>query len=347
VGVSVLTAACGNGGRSGTQTSVDSTAAAAATDIVGPDRPIDLGSPANIPELDPTTMLVDPSSIVYDTFDGGSVSLTDADPGVVRGLIDAISPIDAPDYESSFEGQWLSPEDLIVGFLDSDGSAWAFPVRVLNFHEIVNDQFAGVPVLVSYCPLCGSGVVFDRRVGNRLLSFSNTSALHENDLVMVDRETGSYWWQVPGRALGGPLAGSELTALASETTTWTRWLAAHPATRVMMRPAGRTYDRDPFVGYQDLVNEGVTPFPVESGALADGRLPAGERVLVATINGETRAWPTSPARTVEDSVGGIDVVVTTDGIGGSGVDPGGVRLATRSSFWFAIVAAFPEVTVGP
>jgi hypothetical protein len=220
-------------------------------------------------------------------------------------------------------------------------------VRILNFHEIVNDQFAEVPVLVSYCPLCGSGVVFDRRLGGEVLSFSNTSALHENDLVMIDRETGSYWWQVPGRALAGPLAAAELEAIASQTTTRREWAQSHPATQVMVRPRLGNYDRDPFVGYQDRVDQGLAPFPVESGALEDERLAPGDRVVVATIDGETRAWPTTPTRSVEDTLAGTTVTVDADGIGAAVTDSSGNLIATRSSFWFAIVASFPDVTIGP
>ena len=220
-------------------------------------------------------------------------------------------------------------------------------MRILNFHEIVNDQFAEVPVLVSYCPLCGSGVVFDRRLGGEVLSFSNTSALHENDLVMIDRETGSYWWQVPGRALVGPLAAAELEAIASQTTTRREWAQSHPATQVMARPRLSNCDRDPFVGYQDRVDQGLAPFPVESGALEDERLAPGDRVVVATIDGETRAWPTTPTRSVEDTLAGTTVTVDADGIGAAVTDSSGNLIATRSSFWFAIVASFPDVTIEP
>jgi hypothetical protein len=115
---------------------------------------------------------------------------------------------------------------------------------------------------------------------------------------------------------------------------------------VLARPLGRTYDRDPFVGYADIVDQGSTPFPVAPEVLADKRLTPGTTVVVATINGETRAWPTSPARTVTDTVGGVEVLVSTDGVGGSVRDQAGEPIPTRTSFWFAIVASFPEATIG-
>lgn len=312
-----------------------------------PDRPLDLGDPTTIAPLDLDTLVVDAASIVFDTFDGGSVTLDDATPDTIERLLDAIAPIDAPDYEPAQRADWLEAEDVVLGYVDDGGGAWAYPVRVLNSHEIVNDQFTGVPVLVSYCPLCGSGVVFDRRLGGQTLSFSNTSALHENDLVMVDRETGSYWWQVPGRSLGGPLAGQELAVLSSRMMTWKGWVDEYPDTQVMVRPPGRSSDRDPFVGYADRVDGGSTPFPVSGGVLDDDRLSPGAMVLVATVDGVTRAWPVEPARTVTDRIGDIDVTVTVDGTGGQVVSDGGDGLPTRTSMWFAVVASFPDVAVGP
>ena len=312
-----------------------------------PDRPLELGDANSIEPLDASTLIVDPDTIVFDTFDGRSVTLADADPDVVRGLLDAIAPIDAPDYEPADAATWLGDDDIVIGYVDDGGNAWAYAIRILNFHEIVNDRFADVPVLISYCPLCGSGVVFDRRLDGRTLSFSNTSALHENDMVMVDRESGSYWHQVPGRGLGGDFAGRELTVLPSRTATWADWRAAHPDTQVMSRPPNRTYGRDPFVGYVERVEQGRTPFPVSEGVLNDGRLSPGTTVVVATIGDETRAWPVTPERTLTDRVGDVEVTVTLDGTGGTVVDAAGDELPTRTSLWFAIVASFPEATVGP
>ncbi len=312
-----------------------------------PNRPLDLGDPNSIEPLDESTLIVDADEIVFDTFDGGSVTLAEADPDVVRGLLDAISPIDAPEYEPADAATWVGDDDVVIGFVDDDGNAWAYAIRVLNFHEIVNDQLAGVPVLVSYCPLCGSGVVFDRRLDGETLSFSNTSALHENDMVMIDRETGSYWHQVPGRGLGGPFAGRSLDVLPSRTATWADWRAEHPDSQVMSRPPNRTYGRDPFVGYVDRVEQGRTPFPVSEGVLNDGRLSPGTTVVVATVGDETRAWPVTPERTVTDRLGGSELTITLDGTGGTVVGADGETLPNRTSLWFAIVASFPDATVGP
>ncbi len=127
----------------------------------------------------------------FDTFDGGSVRLSDSTPELRARLLDEIPPIDNPVYETRENADWLSDDDLILGYVAGD-QPYAYPFRILNFHEIVNDELDRIPVLVSYCPLCRSAIVYDRRVDGALLTFGNTSALYQSDLVMVDRQTSSY-----------------------------------------------------------------------------------------------------------------------------------------------------------
>lgn len=217
----------------------------------------------------------------------------------------------------------------------------------MNSHEIVNDELGGQPVLISYCPLCGSGVVYDRVLDGLELSFSNTSALLDNDMVMVDRETGSYWWQVAGSSVVGELSDSTLDALASQTTTFEQWTTQFPDTAVLQRPTGRSYGPDVFGGYAERLDAGGrTPFPLRTDTLGDGRLDPSTQVVYATISDETVAWNPLPARTFDDEVGGVTVEVTTDGLGAI-VTVDGEALPTRSSFWFAAITAFPDIELSP
>ena len=126
-----------------------------------------------------------------------------------------------------FTGRWLADDDLVLGYV-SESDAFAYPIKMLDLHEIVHDVIDGVPVLVTYCPLCGSGVVYNRELDGDTLIFGNTSALYESDMVMYDHETGSYWFQVMGEAIVGPLTGRRLKPLASRTTTWEEWKEAPP-----------------------------------------------------------------------------------------------------------------------
>ena len=299
------------------------------------------------------------NEVVFDTFDGGSITLDEANDGDVVRLLDAIPPIDNPAYIDPDTDPWLDDQDLILGYVDADGQAYAYPHKILNFHEIVNDTLADVPVLISFCPLCRSGVVFDRRLGDDLrhdgeLTFSNTSALFDNDMVMVDRQTSSYWWQVPGRSIVGTLSGAELTVLPSTTTTWERWRFDNPETVIITRDLGfrRDYTRDPFVGYAERLNDGgSTPFPVDEEAFNDGRLPPAAQVIAVEANGEAAAVPIELVTgEFEFEVGGQQFVVVPDFAGGAeafSLEADGNRspAPSRSTFWFAYVAAFPNAEV--
>lgn len=340
--LTLVAAACGTSSTTGTpQTGALQEVQGTAT------RPLALTSPEATPPVDRSMASVELDQIIFDTFGRGpSFSLATGQEDSIRGLFDAIAPIDAPDYETAESASWLKPEDIVVGYVDPEGGSWAYPARILNKHEIVNDELGGSPILISFCPLCGSGVVYERTLGGRELSFSNTSALFENDLVMVDRETGSYWWQVAGAAIVGELNGQSLVPLASQTTTWSAWEEAHPETAVLARLAGRDYSRDSFANYGERLDQGQTPFPVSEAAMADDRLAASSRVLVATINGETKAWATDPARVVEESFGDEQVTVTLDGTGGRVTDAHGNDLPVRSAFWFSAVSAFPNIELG-
>lgn len=337
-----------------------------------------------IPDVDTSVRIVELGDVHFDTFDGRSIPLDQTSIEVRRALLDAIRPLDSPSYDDVTGGDWLDPTDLVIGYVAGD-QAYAFPHKVLNFHEIVNDTFDGVPVLVSYCPLCRSGVVFDRRLGDRTLTFSNTSALYESDLVMVDRQTGSYWWQVPGRAIVGPLSGQELTTLPSVTTTWADWKALHQDTLVLGTATGLgiDYGRDPFVGYGERIEKGSFVFPVSDESL-DARLTPGTIVVGIEAGSVRRVYPVEGERVINDRIGGDEVVVLTwdgggaafsrnlagdvltfesaggaivdaetgsmwsaDGVATSGPLEGSALdgMPIRVTFWFAYVGAFPDAEV--
>jgi hypothetical protein len=277
---------------------------------------------ATSPERPPATPDVDQSrhnvpleEIYFDTFDGGAVPLSDSTAELRSRLLDAIPPIDRPTYGAVDAGDWMEPGDLVLGFV-AGGQAYAYPFKILNYHEIVNDVLDGVPVLISYCPLCRSAIVYDRRLGDRVLSFGNTSALYESDLVMVDRSTGSYWWQVAGRAIVGPLTDSELDPLPSEVATWVDWAGRNPETLVLTRDTGyeRPYERDAFATYTDVLDAGRFPFPVGESA-RDGRLSPSALVVGVILNGGTRAYPVDDLNDpINDEVGEVPIVLfPTDG----------------------------------
>ena len=172
------------------------------------------------PDLDTSIASVSLEEVIFDTFDGGSIALSSADESTIERLRDLIKPIYIPKYDPIEEGDWLRDTDMVIGYASQNGEAFAYPIKILNFHEIVNDVIDGVPVLISYCPLCASGVVYSRELDGDILLFGNTSALFESDLVMFNHQTGSYWFQVLGEAIVGPLTRKRLTMLPSTTITW-------------------------------------------------------------------------------------------------------------------------------
>ena len=170
----------------------------------------------------------------------------------VRQVIpkDAIPSVDDPRFGAGYDGD---PEDLVV--VPTVGAiARAYPVRYLNYHEIVNDDLpGGPPVAVTWCPLCGSAVVYDRRVAGRTLTFGVSGKLADDDLVMYDRETGSEWKQSLGEAIAGELAGSTLEVLPAATMPWRRFRERHPDGEVLQPPGGES----------EAASDGDDPAPIE------------------------------------------------------------------------------------
>ena len=128
--------------------------------------------------------------------------------------------------------------------------ARAYPLRYLTWHEIVNDTVAGVPVAVTFCPLCNTALVFDRRVEGAVLTFGVSGNLRHSDMVMFDRETESWWQQATGQGIVGEHAGTTLVPLVSWVESWESFREAHPDGVVMAQPgSARPYGRNPYVGY--------------------------------------------------------------------------------------------------
>lgn len=279
-----------------TEIAVPQTTLGEPTPVVRTGLPYGIDGPPPPPAVDIFDGTVPPENIVFDTFDGGSVRLPDTPQATINRLFNAIRPVYVPVYEGPAGGDWLSNSDLVLGY-EGETQAYAYPIKFLNFHEIVNDEIDGVPVLITYCPLCASGVVFDRRLDGETHVFGNTSALYNNDLVMIDHETGSYWFQTGGEAVIGPLAGKELEPLPSVMVPWSDWLALHPDTLVLSRNQGFStplsrYERDPFGGYPDRVDDGQFPFPVDT-ELVNGELRLSEIVLSVRAGEAEKAYPVS------------------------------------------------------
>jgi hypothetical protein len=171
----------------------------------------------------------------------------------------------------------------VIAF-ELNGEARAYPLQILIWHEIVDDTVSGVPVAITFCPLCNTAIAFDRRVDGQALRFGTTGNLRRSDLVMWSDDPGETWWQqITGEALVGDLVGHQLTPLPAEIVSFADFKAAFPHGQVLSRDTGhpRSYGTNPYVGY-DSINS--SPF-LYSGP-QDGRLPPMERVATVELRGQ-------------------------------------------------------------
>lgn len=224
---------------------------------------------------------------------------------------DAIPPIDNPRFISIDDAnQWLADDEPGLG-LAVDGIARFYPFQILVWHEMVNDEFNGRPVLVTYCPLCLTGIAFDPVVNGQAAEFGTSGKLWNSNLVMYDRQTDSYWSQITGEAIAGPLAGAALKKIPVDTTTYGAWKALHPDTQVLSRDTGftRVYGVDPYGGYS---TSGSIYFPVDN---EDDRLPPKAVVYALNLNGQQKAYPheeVAKAGIVNDEFAGKALLVIHD-----------------------------------
>ncbi len=163
---------------------------------------------------------------------------------------DCIESIDDPQFVGADQAGHVDDDDLIIGVVIK-GDARAYPQYIMNHHEIVNDRIGGKPVAVTFCPLCGSGVAFERELSGQPVEFGVSGLLHGNDLIMYDRRSNSLWQQITGQAFMGPMRGRELTMVPTAMVEWKTWRAAHPDTKVLITGSerGAAGRRDPYGDY--------------------------------------------------------------------------------------------------
>ncbi|MFQ5971556.1 MAG: DUF3179 domain-containing protein [Alphaproteobacteria bacterium] len=195
---------------------------------------------------------------------------------------DGIPAIDDPAFGTIAEvdEQIADTEPVITVVID--GQAKAYPLSILMWHEIVNDELAGIPISVTYCPLCNSAVVFDRRVGDRVLDFGTTGKLRHSDLVMYDRQTESWWQQFIGEAIVGEMTGTLLEMLPVRVEPFGRFKERFPDGQVQLVPANfrRAYGQNPYAGYDSAPR----PF------LFAGENPDDIAPLAYVVAVEAEAW---------------------------------------------------------
>ena len=234
---------------------------------------------------------------------------------------DGIPAIDDPKFISVEEAkQWLLPVEPVI-LVQVGDDARAYPLQILTWHEIVNDAVDGVPLTVTFCPLCNTAIAFERTVDGRVLDFGTTGRLRYSNLIMYDRQTETWWQQATGEAIAGELTGTRLKFYPASIIAWADFNTHHPDGKVLSRDTGfgRDYGRNPYTGYDDVNS---SPF-LYRGPETPGALPAVARVLTIALNGEAVAYPydvLQDVRMVNDTVGGTEVVVVWKGGTASALD---------------------------
>ena len=229
--------------------------------------------------------------------------------------VNGIPPLDNPRMIAAEEAGYLNPDDRVFG-VELNGDARAYPLRIMNWHEMANDVVGGVPVSLAYCTLCGAGVLFDGRVAGApaAVTFASSGLLYRSNKLMFDRISESLWNQFTGRPVVGQLVGMnvQLKPLPLVIETWARWRAAHPATKVLSLETGFTRDYGPGVAYKAYFASPNLAFP--AGYANHTRGPKS-RVFGVRVPGGVKAWPMerfAGGAVVHDSVGLLDVVLIGD-----------------------------------
>ncbi len=296
-----LAAACSGGGATGPG-DAGSVATPLAADPAGAGR---AGAPGPAGDTAPARLMAG-----WDTnFEIHSVPYAE----IVRGGPgrDGIPPVDSPVFFVAAEAPGYMGDAEPVVSLEIGGAAKAYPLAMLVRHEIVNDELAGVPVAVTYCPLCNTALVFDRRAGGRTLDFGTTGNLLRSGLVMWDRQTQSWWQQISAEAIVGDLTGTRLRVIAAQTVSFRDFAEAHPDGLVLSRETGiypqSAYEFGPYAGYDAEGGE-----PVLFDGEADGRLEPLERVLAIELGVEAVAYPFARlvvTPVINDTVGGTRIAI--------------------------------------
>jgi hypothetical protein len=282
---------------------------------------------------------------------------------------DGIPAIDNPSFAPVDAVTFLRPREPVIQ-LAVGREIRAYPIQILVWHEIVNDRVGGVPVVVTFCPLCNTALAFDRRVDRRTLSFGVSGNLRNNDLVMYDRETESWWQQFGGVGVVGRYSGTRLRQLPAHIVAWSEFARRHPGGQVLARPRAdpssverdflRPYGQNPYAGYDSVDSPPLVPIAED-----DDRLPPKERVVFIERGGDAVAVPLSALAgqtEIRVEAGGDELLVRRRGSVTSPLDAplteAGRPVATAEvvdergrpvpfdqPFWFAVAAFRPDVEI--
>ncbi len=317
VAIGLLLAACG-GSTGKTSALTAHPAATVATETSPPadaptttPPPTDTAAPAAKVAKNGKPLLDDEPSRSFESYWNTDFSLHTVHYGeIFSGGVprDGIPPIDNPQFVSVEEASaWLADQEPVFA-LSYNGETKGYPLQILIWHEVANDEIAGEPVAVTFCPLCNSAITFKRTVDGTVYDFGVSGKLRNSDLIMWDRQTESWWQQVTGEAIVGEMVGTQLEMIPTQLVSFADFKAAFPEAQVLSQKTGfsRNYGQNPYRGYD------TDQRPFLFADIPDPRLQAVDRVVVV-VNGDTaKAYPykiLTAEKVVADAVGNQDVVI--------------------------------------
>jgi len=261
---------------------------------------------------------------------------------------DGIPAISNPKLIKPEQADYLSGDDRVIG-INIDGVAKAYPISILNWHEIVNDEINGQNYAITYCPLCGTAVAFDANIDGKVTEFGVSGLLYNSDVLLYDRNTESLWSQITSSSVAGKLVGKKLKRIPISHTTWQDWQKKYPNTLVLSDQTGysRDYARNPYSGYE---TSRTLYFTVNNRA-PDTYHPK-ELVVGVGFNGVYKAYPfveleKNAKSSFTDSINGRNITVNWDNANRSVtiLNAEGKEIAGIQGFWFAWFAFHPDTKV--
>jgi len=256
---------------------------------------------------------------------------------------DGIPSLDNPKFIFVNDVDFLQNTDRVLG-INFQGIIKAYPIKIMNYHEVVNDNFNSHPVAITFCPLCRSGIAYSANIKGKKHSFGVSGLLYNSDVLLYDRETESLWSQIMSTAISGPLKDHHLTAIPMQNTTWQDWKQQHPNTLVLSTETGyrRDYTSSPYVGYE-LDNSIWFPVAAQNNSYHPKSL-----VLGIEIEGKFKAYPFSELEKtngdLSDSFVGKNLVIRFNKQYQNArvLEHQGEELPSIVTFWFAWYAFHPE-----
>lgn len=297
---------------------------------------------SNNPEIktlpDGTKYLINPDEIKSGGPPKGGIGVDRGIPALAEENIKFVSIKEAD--------EWIEDNELVLA-LTYKSVEKIYPLQILVWHEIANDNIAGNPILITYCPLCGSGIAYERKIevnGEKIETrFGTSGKLFNSNLVMYDEKTDTYWQQIDGKAIVGELTGQELKEISIDTVVWRDWKSGHPNSEVLSQDTGfsRQYGKDPYGSYYE---DSFLIFDVNA---QDDRIHPKTVVFGIEVDGTYKAYKEEDLikeKTIEDKIGGVRVKIerNDDGIVKISNLETGDEIVKERDFWFAWYAFHPE-----